>query len=175
MFQLVDLMHGDINLRSEVGHGTTTTFWIPFNKPQSTNLGSPPTDARPVLESSQSDMSIPGCDSGTQSAVGDFRQYQSPFSHPNSRTNSDLKLTPPKEDSTEELVPQEIDRKTVHVLIVEDKYVATRFRLYSSVSVYQIAELLTCFLQCCKPADRSQDSRQTWILGECGLEWQRSS
>ena len=175
MFQLVDLMHGDISLKSELGHGTTTTFWIPFNKRQSTKLGSPPMDVRPVLESSQSDVSIPGCHSGTQSTVGDFQQYQSPSSHLNSRSNSDLKPAPPQEDSTENLVPQEIDRKNVHVLIVEDKYVGSHPRMCSSVSIYQIAESLTWLLQCCKPADRSQDSKKVWILCECGVEWQRSS
>ncbi|RYP61250.1 hypothetical protein DL769_007791 [Monosporascus sp. CRB-8-3] len=32
---LLELMHGRIELKSSVGHGTTATFWIPFHKSQS--------------------------------------------------------------------------------------------------------------------------------------------
>ena len=174
-YQLVDLMHGEINLKSELGHGTITTFWIPFNKPQFNKLRSPPTDARPVLEKSRSDKSIPGCLSATQSVAGDFSHYPAPSSYPSSRSNTDLDPMLPKEDSTEEPVEQEIDRKNVHVLIVEDKYVAIHSRMCYSVLMYPIAELLTSLWQCYKPADRSQDRRKVRVLCECGVEWQRSS
>ena len=168
-------MHGDIYLKSELGQGTITTFWIPFNKPQPTKLVSRPMDAKSVLEGSQSNMSMPGCLSATQSVVGDFPQHSTPSSHLNSRTNTDLESTHPNEDENEEPVQEEIDRKNVHVLIVEDKYVAIHSRVCSSVSMYQTSALLTCLLQCCKPADRSQDSQKIRILCECSVERQRSS
>ena len=139
--QLVDLMHGDINLKSELGQGTTTTFCIPFNKSQSTKLASLLVDMRPMQQRLESDLSIPGCVSATQSVIGDFPQNPPLPGHLNSRTGTGLGQTPPKESLDEEPIQQEIDRKTVHVLVVEDKYVALPSFVYVFLSMKQVAKL----------------------------------
>ena len=145
-FQLVDLMRGEINLTSELGQGTTTTFWIPFNKPQSTERGSPFTDARPVPESFRSEMTAYKCHSATQSVNGDLQQNSITRSHLNSRTSTGFGSMSPKEGSNESPIQEVVDRKDVHVLIVEDKYVVVQFRMCSLVFLYRIARLLTCLL-----------------------------
>ena len=174
-FQLVDLMRGEINLTSELGQGTTTTFWIPFNKPQSTKRGSPFTDARPVPEGSRSEMTSYECHSATQSVNEDVQQNFITPSHLNSRASTGFGSMSPKEGSDESPIEQVIDRKNVHVLIVEDKYVVVQSCMCSLVFLYRIVRLLTCLLQCCKPADRSQDNQKIRIFCECGVEWQGSS
>ena len=117
-------MHGGIDLKSELGQGTTTTFWIPFNKPQSTKLGSPLIDARSVPETFRSDSTIPGCLSATQSVNGDFPQKAPSWSRSISRAGTGFKAASSDESPNEEPVPQEVDREKIHVLVVEDKYVS---------------------------------------------------
>lgn len=148
-------MHGEIKLKSELGQGTTTTFWIPFNKTQSTKLGSPLTDARPVPERFWSDMRTTGCVSAHRSVVGESLQDAAPLDHFNSGTGTGIGAMLPEEGPNDESVQQDIDRKSVHVLVVEDKYVVNSSRVCSFVSMNQV---LTCLLQCYQPADRSQDS-----------------
>lgn len=132
-------MHGEINLRSELGQGTTTTFWIPFNKTQATKLGSPLIDARSVPEMSRSDTSRDRCFSAPQSVVED--SLQSTPSHFISRSGSGLGAMTPEEGSIQESVQQEVDRKSIHVLVVEDKYVAIPSRVCSVVSMNKFADL----------------------------------
>lgn len=136
-------MHGDINLKSEFGLGTTTTFWIPFNKPRSSTLGSPLRDARPVPGSFRSDTSIPGCLSDAHSVDGDLQQNVAPPDHLNGRTGTGLGPMPPGEDPNEESVQREIDRGHVHVLVVEDKYVVISI----SRVLYRVHESI-CLLAC---------------------------
>ena len=112
-------MHGDIHLLSELGQGTTTTFWIPFNKPQITKRSLPPVDTRPVPEGSRADATYPGCRSSTQSVIADM-QVMAPTAHLDSRTGNGLGPIL-DEDLNEKLVQLEVDRKNVHILVVEDK------------------------------------------------------
>ena len=123
-------MHGQINLVSELGRGTTTTFWIPFSKPQSTKRGSPLEGVGLVPERSGLLVSIPGCYSAPQSVVGDLQDMAPPL-HLDSRTSTGSGLVSPGEEKTEDLVEKELDRKDVHVLIVEDKYVVIPIRMCS--------------------------------------------
>ncbi len=118
--QLVDLMHGGINLLSELGQGTTTTFWIPFSKPQITKRSLPFVDTRPVPERFQSDAIYRECRSFPQSVIADM-QVMTPPAHLDSRTGNGLGLIPLEEDPNEEPVQQEVDRKNVHILVVEVK------------------------------------------------------
>lgn len=110
-------MHGGINLESELGQGTTTTFWIPFNKPRSTK---PLEDARMVVGRLRSNMTIPQCVSGSQSAIGDLQNVATPV-RLNSGTGHGLGPVHPEEGPNEDSIQQELDRKTIHVLVVEDK------------------------------------------------------
>lgn len=161
-------MHGEINLTSKLGRGTKTTFWIPFNKPQSPRLGSTLQLAIPVPESSRSTMAISVCFSAPQSVVGDDLHNAAPIGLLDSEAGSLLEPILPKAGAIEELAQQEVDRKTVHVLVVEDKYVV----IPSYVCVDQVADPL---LQCYQPADCCQDSQKARILRERGVGWQGSS
>lgn len=71
----------------------------------------------------QSDIAIPECHSDQQSVVGDFPQNAAPSHHFSSGTGNGLGAMLPEEGPDEELVHQEVDRKSIHVLVVEDKYV----------------------------------------------------
>ncbi|CAD6574617.1 MAG: hypothetical protein ASARMPRED_006837 [Alectoria sarmentosa] len=126
---LVDLMHGEIKLKSELGQGTTTTFWIPFNKSQSVKLGSPLVDIRSVPEKFRSDLTITGCVSAPHSIVGDSLPNAAPPQNSRNRTGPGLGATLPEQGPTDDLVQQEIDRKSVHVLVVEDNAINQQIAL----------------------------------------------
>lgn len=135
--QLVDLMHGEINLRSELGRGTTTTFWIPFNKPQSRKRNSPLANANSAPNRYWSDETKSRCLSAPESVAGNSLQNVAPPS----RTG-----TGSEPMSSEEGLNEEIDRTSVHVLIVEDKYVTILSRMLSFASVNQIADKVVIVL-----------------------------
>ena len=166
-------MHGGIDLESEFGHGTTAKFWIPFNKSQSTKPGSPLKDTKPVPEAVRSDTSIKGRYLTTQIVVGDSLQTAAPPGHLSGRTGSGrtgngLEATNSEEHLSEDSVQQEVDRKSVHVLVVEDKYVMIPSYAYSLMCMHSF---LTYPLQCYQPADRSQNSQETRFLRKCSVEW----
>ncbi|KAK3065882.1 hypothetical protein LTS18_002281, partial [Coniosporium uncinatum] len=54
---LVELMHGRIDLKSTIGIGTTASFTIPFNKGQYSEDGSPLVDISSIPDRLQEDMS----------------------------------------------------------------------------------------------------------------------
>ena len=116
-------MHGGISLASELGIGTTTKFWIPFNKPHSTKFSSPDLVARSIPERFGSEKSIPGCPSASQSVSGDVAHDETPLSGLSGEIGTGVGSVPPVEGPCEDSVQQEVDRKTIHILVVEDKYV----------------------------------------------------
>lgn len=122
---LVDLMHGEIKLESELGRGTKATFWIPFNKPQFTGSNSPLIDLGAIPERLQSEMSVSGCASDQHS--GSITPPMSPAIDGLSAAASQRKrrstpqvppLSTAGADSEDDV---EIDRSKIHVLVVEDK------------------------------------------------------
>lgn len=117
-------MHGQINLESALDRGTSATFTIPFNKPQFLNRDSTLIDVNSLPTRLQSDMSVSGCASDD---ILNVTPPQSPSEAPSfarlrqPRPRS-IKTPPRTLDSDQEGDPKDLDRKNVHVLVVEDKY-----------------------------------------------------
>jgi anti-sigma regulatory factor (Ser/Thr protein kinase) len=113
---LLDLMHGRIELESTVGCGTKAVFWIPFNKPHG------PRQSRPVQSGAipdrlQSDMSL-SCNSSEydQAAAASTVSEGATASSAMPRRRHSVR-TPPSID-------QDIsrsERAKMHILVVEDK------------------------------------------------------
>ena len=132
---LVDLMGGDIKLESDIGQGTKTTFWISFPKAHVEAgdlhvIDFEPTSLQPSR--TRSDLSAPRGGRDRQSISGVALQHHSsgaPFQvqfFPRNSVVSDLDIPPlraiPAKSTTEnEASLKDIDRKDVHVLVVEDK------------------------------------------------------
>lgn len=114
-------MHGEISLESTLDSGTRATFSIPFNKSQFPS-GAPLVDIGALPVHLQSDMSVSGCASDDRSTKS---VPQSPLEGaltPAGRLRLYGSQNPPQtaEQEAEEL--QKIDRKSTHILVVEDKY-----------------------------------------------------
>lgn len=127
-------MHGDIKLESELGQGTKTTFRIPFPKAHVDTGDLPlielgPEPSRPDREGRDSPRS--GV-SNRQSACGDTLRAQLTeiLTHTGSlpKNTSVSNLAVPHRDSNtvavitdNEASIEKLDRKRIHVLVVEDK------------------------------------------------------
>lgn len=139
-------MHGDINLTSELGQGTTTTFWIPFNKARSTKHSLHLVDAASAPERLCSNVTKSRCLPTPPSVIGHLLRDVAPPSPLISRIGNYPEPMSSGQDSNEEPVQQEIDRKTVHVLIVEDKCVTILSYRCFSVPMNHIANILSTVL-----------------------------
>ena len=117
-------MRGEITLESELGRGTKARFWIPFNKPQFTGKDSPLIDLGYMPDRLRSELSVSGCPSMPSGDVTPPISPQGDFSghvigqqrNALSGSSSIASLVASREDNG-----LEIDRKKVHVLVVEDK------------------------------------------------------
>lgn len=108
---LLDLMHGQIELASSVGSGTTVTFWIPFNKPHGPREPSLVQQAGAIPDRLQSELSM-SCNSS------EFEQIAGTSQASEGGLGRRLSIrTPP---SVEQDLPRH-DRAKIHVLVVEDK------------------------------------------------------
>ena len=121
--QLVDLMHGKITLDSVLGSGTKATFSIPFNKPQFGGR-SPLVGLDSIPDRLRSEMSVSACASD--------REQHSPGSCVESPPSGQIKAhtsvssdpqIPPSLLLDQETNLSTDERKNIHVLVVEDKYV----------------------------------------------------
>ncbi len=116
---LVDLMNGHISLESSLGVGTKATFSIPFNKPQFRNASASLVDLGPDR---QLELSISGCTSTDDRGVS-----TPPRSHSDSlevgkpAPNGRIGNSDPPTSSDHEMNLSEGERKSTHVLVVEDK------------------------------------------------------
>ena len=120
-------MHGGIELKSELGRGTNTTFWICFHKPQLRAAVQPPIKLRPIpsrLEPEPSTTERHFRDQNT----GDARLEISSVAPNPSLANAALDayqlftaIKPASRTEEEPLSVHDIDRKKIHILVVEDK------------------------------------------------------
>ncbi|KAI9812484.1 MAG: hypothetical protein M1827_004715 [Pycnora praestabilis] len=137
---LVELMHGTINLESVLGSGTTATFCIPFSKPQFPNGSAPLIDIGTIPFRLQAEMSV-SCGSsefehGRESATPPQTPNKNGIHHMSHRRDrslteavdpgSSLNPTPMKE-APEGLT--EAERKETHVLVVEDNAINQQIAL----------------------------------------------
>ena len=119
-------MHGEIKLESDIGQGTKTTFWIPFHKAYVEAGDFPLVDLGPFRWPVSGDSSV------RESANGDISRDHLPESLGHapllskrmtvSDSNMPPQLTQVMRKPTEgESSPLDIDRRSVHILVVEDK------------------------------------------------------
>lgn len=130
-------MHGQITLDSCLGSGTKATFSIPFNKPHFTNGATPLIDIGSIPDRLQSELSVSGCASDhdhgcstpPQSPV-EMLGVNKPLSHRQYTEHGLSVSSAPLLDLETSLL--EFDRKNIHVLVVEDKYVIKVFFLVAT-------------------------------------------
>ena len=133
MKQLVDLMHGQITLDSTLGVGTHASFSIPFHKPQFRGGASPLINLEPIPPRLQSDLSLSSCASDHGSMTPPLNSSKT------LEKGTDLEKDRPKSRKSPGKFPSSLDgaegglpdaeRGGIHVLVVEDKYVAIFIRL----------------------------------------------
>ncbi|KAJ2895643.1 Two-component system protein A [Zalerion maritima] len=112
---LLGLMHGRITLDSQLGCGTTASFWIPFNKPQGPQIGVVGVDALP--QRLQSDISV-SCNSGSDP------DPMNVATTPTLEAAQDKGRSPLRTvtlGDAEDLSPSE--RAKMHILVVEDNQI----------------------------------------------------
>lgn len=119
---LLELMHGRIDLKSNIGNGTTATFWIPFSKPLDAKKSLVEIDQLPGRL--QSEMSV-SCNSSEYDQMLTLPAELQPRRLERARKGrkGSASLTPPAVPhgaSLDDILPAS-DREKVHVLVVEDK------------------------------------------------------
>ncbi|KAF8865377.1 hypothetical protein BDZ45DRAFT_736488 [Acephala macrosclerotiorum] len=124
---LVDLMHGRIQLESTLGSGTTATFWIPFNKPQFHD-GAALIDIGSLPDRLQSEMSV-SCNSSEYEQAMGTPPIQTPIGphkyHRHHKPRS-ISMTPP---APPELGLSRAKRAEIKILLVEDNAINQQIAL----------------------------------------------
>ncbi|RYP44436.1 hypothetical protein DL768_009108 [Monosporascus sp. mg162] len=122
---LLDLMHGRIELKSSVGHGTTATFWIPFHKPQSpqsailSESGSLPDRLKAEMSVSCNSSEPENMDGMPPAEISNAAIDRSRSGRLDRSLNvSPLNLSPQPTFDAEDLPISE--RSKLHILVVED-------------------------------------------------------
>lgn len=115
---LLDLMKGRITLDSNLGMGTTATFWIPFSKPQGAQRMDGLVEIGALPDRLASEMSV-SCNSSEYEQLSSTPPASSEFL-------SDKHGFPKRQRSTRTPPTSEFDlsaaeRSKIHVLVVEDK------------------------------------------------------
>ena len=128
-------MNGGIELESELGQGTKTTFWIPFHKAHVKAGDVALIDSRPIPISPakiRPERTGSGGLSGKQRLDRNAVRTDMKESlvrtqlHANSMVKSSLDIptqisAPATQFTGDDASPLAVDRKDIHVLIVEDK------------------------------------------------------
>lgn len=111
-------MHGEIRLESEIGQGTTTTFWVPFHRattPEASSLMKIKIDH--CIPSSHHLISNPA----SVQPVQKIEHMEVPKMHRMNASEPTLLVPPTTEIVTQVSSSKEQDRKNIKVLVVEDK------------------------------------------------------
>lgn len=123
-------MRGQITLDSSLGSGTKATFSIPFNKPHFASGPAPLIDIGSIPDRLQSELSVSGCTSEHDLGCStpphsplEMLSVNKPLSHQYDHGLSASSVALP--DLETNLLGS--DRKDIHVLVVEDKYVIKAF------------------------------------------------
>jgi CheY-like chemotaxis protein len=114
---LVELMRGQIWLDSKLGQGTTAVFWIPFPRAPDQDSGTPLVDLASIPDRLQSDVSV-SCGSS---------EGHTPPGTPQLLNGQGLQFSPAVPDHLMNL--SESERKTMHVLVVEDNHINQQIAL----------------------------------------------
>ena len=124
-------MHGEITLDAVLGQGTTATFWIPFQKPEFAN-GKPLVDLAAIPERLHSEISMSQSGSdhmrhggGGTPPFSPLTVAGLPISHGRQSASGSVSARSSVAIDRENLM-NETQRKDIHVLVVEDKCVASQ-------------------------------------------------
>ncbi|KAK8222990.1 hypothetical protein BKA81DRAFT_404648 [Phyllosticta paracitricarpa] len=123
---LVELMHGEIELESRLGHGTKASFWIPFNKAQYQPEGTPLIDIAAIPDRLQSDVSV-SCGSSEEPGGTPPMTPAAGRPHSISSAGGNANFHHVLPDHLFSL--SESERQSVNVLVVEDNHVNQQIAL----------------------------------------------
>lgn len=116
-------MRGTIGLESKLGHGTTATFSIPFNRAPYHDEGSPLIDLASIPDRLQSDVSV-SCSSSADHTPPLTPKYSNgPMRAGVGRGDGPQANSPALNASIPDHLMNlpEHERKKIHILVVEDK------------------------------------------------------
>ena len=120
-------MHGGIELKSELGWGTSTTFWICFHKPQFRAGVRPLNEWKTIPGNLEPEPSMTEQGYGQQHKSDAHLKDTSATPKPllaNPALDAYQLITttkPPLRTEEKALSVHDLDRKRIHILVVEDK------------------------------------------------------
>ncbi|KAF2099304.1 hypothetical protein NA57DRAFT_23998, partial [Rhizodiscina lignyota] len=127
---LVELMHGKIQLESRLGSGTKATFWIPFSKVSYSNDGSPLVDVTQIPDRLQSDASLSfGSDEMNRNPHTPKLSSQQELGHKRDHSGSLSRISSIVQGADDIVDIPEEERSKIHVLIVEDNQINQQIAL----------------------------------------------
>ncbi|KAF2835529.1 hypothetical protein M501DRAFT_988825 [Patellaria atrata CBS 101060] len=153
---LVELMHGEIELDSKLGVGTSAWFWIPFSKAQDSADGSPLIELGSIPDRLRSDMSV---SVGSSEGGGSQLSPKNSIKKINNSMQSKLsrETTPPIMRALHEEtmnLQESSERQNIHILIVEDNHINQQIALktvkrlgFSATAVWNGQEALDYLLE----------------------------
>lgn len=122
-------MHGHIDLHSKLGSGTTATFNVPLNKASHQTDDTPLIDLASIPDRLQSDASLSYTSSDDRTTPPPTPSgWDESGLHKVAGSPAQAAGTPHKHESSDHLTDlSSAERQHIHVLVVEDKYVATLY------------------------------------------------
>ncbi|KAI9732429.1 MAG: hypothetical protein M1834_001637 [Cirrosporium novae-zelandiae] len=162
---LVGLMRGQINLQSNLGSGTTASFWIPFHKPSHHDTQPPHTDWSAIPERLQGELSVsyPGS-SDNNIRPGTLRRSSSRLSQHASKNLHLINATDKAHVYPDVNSADFASNKKIHILVVEDNGINQTIALktiqklgFSASAVWNGQEALDYLIQEFSPSHPKPD------------------